>query len=134
MSVEHDFFKNVVVAASTGTLTSSSLIFTLPSTLITPDNLDTISVYYNGQQIQEYAAGGTLNFAKYYYTYTNNNAPWIATPVTGIESSCSITFNIFANQDFVTDGYTNANAIQIATFSETDIFYVSFYYSVMKDV
>ena len=134
MSIEHDYLKNIAVVPTTGQVTNNELTVTFASTLITTQNLDTISVYYNGQQIQEYAAGGTLNFAKYYYTYTNNNAPWIATPVTGIESSCSITFNIFANQDFVTDGYTNANAIQIATFSETDIFYVSFYYSVMKDV
>jgi hypothetical protein len=134
MSIEHDYLKNIAVVPTAGQVTNNELSVTFASTLITTQNLDTISVYYNGQQIQEYVAGETLTFAKYYYTYTNNNAPWAGTPVTGIEGSCSITFYIFANQDFVTAGYTNADAIQIANFSETDIFYISFYYSVMKDV
>ena len=84
--------------------------------------------------IQLYSSGIIETFAKYYYTITNNNNAWVATPITGIESQCSITFSIFANQDFVTPGYTNPNAIQQVNFSESDLFYISYYYTVMKDV
>ncbi len=133
MSVKHDYLKNVAVVPTAGSLTNNAFVINLDN-LVTTDNQDTLAVYYNGQMLQEYKTGVVNNFAKYYYTFTNNNSAWVNTPITGIESSCSITITVFANQDFITSGYTNADAIQIANFSETDVFFISYYYSVMKDV
>ena len=99
MSVDHKFSKNIVAFPASNGLTSVTL--NIPN-LIAPEDESGVAVYYNGQLLQRYTTGDTTSFAKFYYTLTNNNSAYVAAPTTvGIDTSCSATIVITANQDFV---------------------------------
>ena len=133
MSVEYTYLKNTTVFPDQSDIVGNTIVIS-NNVLITTDHVPSISVSYNGQLIQDFTSGSSTAFAKYYYTVVNNNAAWLATPITGIESQCSLTITIFANQDFIATGYVNVGAIQVSDFSSMDVFYISYTYSVMKDV
>lgn len=130
MSVDHKFSKNIVAFPASNGLTSVTL--NIPN-LIAPEDESGVAVYYNGQLLQRYTTGDTTSFAKFYYTLTNNNSAYVAAPTTvGIDTSCSATIVITANQDFVDPGYDNtAGGIPNVNFDITDVFYVYIYYTVV---
>jgi len=131
---EHKFLQSMVVKPNSDNL--ATYLLQVPK-LVVPADESTFTIYYNGQIIQRYidltTSGPTISFAKFYYTLDNHNSSYISDPTSvGIESFCNVNITLVANQDFVTDGYTNTtDGIPVGTFDSTDIFYVSFYYTIV---
>lgn len=137
MSVEHKFLKQLVTSPVPDLVTGMPYIFTvkLDSTLIKPEDVDSISVALNGQIIQPFKPNSDVKlFAKYFYSVAVNNTAYTTTPGTiGVESSCDVTLTITANQAFLAPGYDPTKPdTQRASFSDSDVVYISFYYTVVR--
>ena len=136
MAVEHKFLKNIVTSPLPDNVSGmpSTVTVTVDTTLVKPEDLESIAVSFNGQIIRKHSAEDTTPFAKYYYEVVNTNAAYLSSPNSvGVENQCSVAFNIHANQDFVSPGYSALSEHQRASFSDTDVFYISFYHTVVRD-
>jgi len=134
-SVEHKFLKNLVTSPLPTNTAGTPPVVTvlLENTLIKPEDIESIAVAINGQLIKLHSTEPTGAYSKYYYECLVNNAAYVATPVSNIEADCSLTLTIHANPDFVTAGYVNTGLHQLANFNDTDVFYISFYHTVLRD-
>lgn len=130
MSVEHKFLKNVVAFPTSSGASTFNLVV---PTLVTPVDEDTFTVYFNGQIIDKYTTGDLTQFAKYYYTIANDNSAYVADPTeVGVEATCSVSITLHANQVFIPPGYSDTTGgVPTTTFDTKDVFYISFYYTVV---
>lgn len=136
MAVERKFLKYLVISPTVHPVTGvgNKIVVEIPNTLVKPEDLETVGVSFNGEGLRRYISGDTKQFAKYYYDIVNNNSKYLASPTSpNINTQCSIKFTIYANQNFLTPGYTNTGKSQSVSFNETDIFYISFYYTVVRE-